>query len=201
MFQSSQNHNIREQLFRCMGYIHNNSKRGVKIHEPKSITTITLSLYWRPRNHVYACMYNREAWNFSLYVIYPDSGFLKENDFSFLFWQGGFQIRLFPPLNSISGGAALPQEALNPSLSYFLNSKSHTQSTSVEALYLEFSIFAIFWSCLLSGTSFTISLRPLLRQFLLRDLVIILTPLCISHQMDAPSEAMQCILIRSTKNL
>ena len=41
----------------------------------------------------------------------------------------------------------------------------------------------------------------LLRQFLLRDLVIILTPLCISHQMDAPTEAMQCILIRSTKNL
>ena len=91
-----------------------------------------------------------------LVYMYPDSGFLKENDFSFLFWQGGFQIRLFPPLNSISGGAARPQEALNPSLSYFLNSKSHTQSTSVEALYLEFSIFAIFWSCLLSETSFTI---------------------------------------------
>ena len=44
-------------------------------------------------------------------------------------------------------------------------------------------------------------LRILLRQILLRDLVIILTSLCISHQMDAPSEAMQCILIRSTKNL
>ena len=44
--------------------------------------------------------------------------------------------------------------------------------------------FAIFWSCLLSGTSFTIFFRILLRQFLLRDLVIILTPLSLHLSPD-----------------